>query len=405
MKGPPESGQRLLGDCQLSMGCEQNAGVGNLFRSALFRIEADKRGDTLITLCLKLAMAKAPPKGKRPKQMLLEDEAVLRGQPKKPRDPDHPHRPIDPLPDRVEPCLALLAKRVPAVGDWSFEIKWDGYRLEVHVEPGRVRILTRGGHDWTHRFPAIEAAAMALGPTTMILDGEAVVLDDAGRSNFGMLQAALGGRGGKRLAGEALFYAFDLLYFDGHDLRGMEQQERRQILENVIGDGGSVIRLSEEIEGDGSAILETVCEFGLEGIIAKDRRAPYRSGRKGDWLKLKCIQSDGFVVVGFEPSTKVPGAISRLLLAARQGESLVYVGGVGTGFTDKMARDLRKQLAAMPAKEPPVPLKRKNAVFCEPAFVAEITYTEITSDGKLRHPSFKGLRELADNVDIFEHKK
>ncbi|OMQ44915.1 non-homologous end-joining DNA ligase [Ensifer sp. 1H6] len=344
-------------------------------------------------------------KGKRPKQLLLDDDAVLRGQPKRPRDPDQPRLSLDLMPDRIEPCLALLAKRVPTAGDWSFEIKWDGYRLAVHVEAGRVRILTRGGHDWTHRFAAIEAAAKALGPATMILDGEAVVLDDAGRSNFGMLQAALGGRGGKRVADEALFYAFDLLYFDGHDLRGMEQQERRQILENVIGDGGSVIRLSEEIEGDGAVILETVCEFGLEGIIAKDRRAPYRSGRKGDWLKLKCIQSDSFVVVGFEPSTKVTGAISRLLLAARQGDELVYVGGVGTGFTDKMARDLRKQLSAMPAKVPPVTLKRKNAIFCEPAFVAEITYTEITSDGKLRHPSFKGLRELVDNVDVFELKK
>ncbi|WP_457584626.1 non-homologous end-joining DNA ligase [Ensifer canadensis] len=348
-------------------------------------------------------MAKAPPK--RPKHLLLDEDAVLRGQPKKPRDPGQPRLPFDPMPDRVEPCLALLAKKVPAAGDWSYEVKWDGYRLAVHVEPSRVRILTRGGHDWTHRFPAIEVAAKALGPSTMILDGEAVVLDDKGRSNFGMLQAALGGRGGKRVAGEALFYAFDLLYFDGHDLRGMEQQERRVMLEDAIGGANATIWLSDEIEGEGAAILETVCEFGLEGIIAKDRRAPYRSGRKGDWLKLKCIQSDGFVVVGFEPSTKVPGAISRLLLAARQGESLVYVGGVGTGFTDKMARDLRKQLAAMPAKVPPVALKRKNAVFCEAVFVAEITYTEMTSDGKLRHPSFKGLRELADNVDIFELKK
>ncbi|WP_348272073.1 non-homologous end-joining DNA ligase [Ensifer sp. Root31] len=311
----------------------------------------------------------------------------------------------DPMPDRVEPCLALLAKKVPAAGDWAFEIKWDGYRLAVHIEPSRVRILTRGGHDWTHRFPAIEAAAKVLGPTAMILDGEAVVLDEAGRSNFGMLQAALGGRGGKRVAGEALFYAFDLLYFDGHDLRGLHQRERRMILEDTIEEGAPIIRVSEEIEGEGAAILAQACKFRLEGIIAKDRRAPYRSGRKGDWLKLKCHRSDGFVVVGYEPSTKVRGAISRLLLAARRGDELVYVGGVGTGFTDKMTRDLRKQLAAMPPKVPPVALKRNNVVFCEPAFVAEVTYTEITSDGKLRHPSFKGLRELADNADVFELKK
>ncbi|WP_312367038.1 non-homologous end-joining DNA ligase [Ensifer sp.] len=349
-------------------------------------------------------MAKSPPKAKRRKHLLLDEDAVLRGQARKPRDPDRPRLPFDPMPDRVEPCLALLAKNVPP-GDWAFEMKWDGYRLEVNIEPSGVRIITRGGHDWTHRFPAIEAAAKALGPTTMILDGEAVVLDDAGRSNFGMLQAALGGRGGKRVAGEAQFYAFDLLYFDGHDLRGMEQHERRHLLETAIDQSSAVIRLSEEIEGEGAAVLAQACKIGLEGIIAKNRQAPYRSGRIGDWLKLKCTQSDGFVVVGYEPSTKVPGAISRLLLAARQGNDLVYVGGVGTGFTDKMARDLRKQLSAMPAKAPPVSVKRKNAVFCEPAFVAEITYTEITSDGKLRHPSFKGMRELADNVDVFELKK
>ena len=349
-------------------------------------------------------MAKAPPKDKRPKQLLLDEEAVLRSQPRKPRDPDQARLPFDPIPDRVEPCLALLAKKVPS-GDWAFEIKWDGYRLAVHVEPSGVRILTRGGHDWTHRFPAIEAAAKALGPSTMILDGEAVVLDDVGRSNFGMLQAALGGRGGKRVAGEALFYAFDLLYFDGHDLRGMDQRERRMILEDTIDEGASIIRVSEEIEGEAAAILAQACRVGLEGIIAKNRKAPYRSGRKGDWLKLKCTQSEGFIVVGFEPSTKVPGAISRLLLAAKQDGELVYVGGVGTGFTNRMARDLRKQLAAMPAKAPPVALKRKSAVFCEPTFVAEITYTEITSDGKLRHPSFKGMREFADNVDVFELKK
>ncbi|NOV21650.1 hypothetical protein E5S70_37775 [Ensifer adhaerens] len=127
--------------------------------------------------------------------MILEDEAVPHGQPDKPRDPDQPRLQFDPIPERVEPCLALLAWRTPGGGDWAFEIKWDGCRLAVHVEPSRVRILARGGHGWTHRFPAIEAEAKALGPTTMILDGEAVVLDDAGRSNFGMLQAALGGRG------------------------------------------------------------------------------------------------------------------------------------------------------------------------------------------------------------------
>lgn len=125
---------------------------------------------------------------------------------------------FDPMPDRIEPCLALLKRKPPRGNDWTFEIKWDGYRLAIHVEPSGVRLLTRGGHDWTHRFPAIAKAAEALGPTRMILDGEAVVLDEEGRSDFGLLQRSLGGSGkaaGKAASHDAIFNAFDLLYLDG----------------------------------------------------------------------------------------------------------------------------------------------------------------------------------------------
>lgn len=119
------------------------------------------------------------------------------------------------MPSRIEPCLALLKPAVPSGGDWLFEIKWDGYRLAIHIEPGQVRIVTRGGHDWTHRFPAIAAGAAALNVQTAILDGEAVVMDANGRSDFVALQRSLGGRGGKRTSTESMFMAFDLLYLDG----------------------------------------------------------------------------------------------------------------------------------------------------------------------------------------------
>ncbi|TCU04832.1 ATP dependent DNA ligase-like protein [Rhizobium sullae] len=138
------------------------------------------------------------------------------------------------MPERIEPCLALLKTKPPTGPEWVYEITWDGYRLAVHIEPKRVRIITRGGHDWTHRFPAIEQAAKQLGVATAILDGEAVVLDEQGRPNFGLLQQALGGRGGKRNSGEALFMAFDLLYFDGRDLTEMELSARRHLLEGLI---------------------------------------------------------------------------------------------------------------------------------------------------------------------------
>lgn len=175
---------------------------------------------------------------------------------------------VDTMPLRVEPCLALLAKNPPKGPNWVLEVKWDGYRLAVHVEPERVRILTRGGHNWTDRFPAIAQAARNFG-TTMILDGEAVVLDEQGRSDFGLLQQALGGRGGKRSSSEAILYAFDLLYFDGYDISRLELAERRCMLEDLLKDQNGAIRLSEEVEGDGAVLLRSACEFGLEGIIAR----------------------------------------------------------------------------------------------------------------------------------------
>ena len=181
----------------------------------------------------------------------------------------------------------------------------------------------------------------------MILDGEAVVLDDQGRSDFGALQNALGGRGGKRNAAAVIFYAFDLLYLDGHDITRMDQAERRALLDDVLADSDGNIRLSEEIDADGELLMQSACEHGLEGIIAKNRHRPYRSGRTGDWLKIKSVQSESFVVVGYEPSTTMPGAIASVLLAARKGNSLVYVGSVGTGFKDSVARDMRKQLDQM----------------------------------------------------------
>jgi bifunctional non-homologous end joining protein LigD len=246
------------------------------------------------------------------------------------------------MPARIEPCLALLKAKPPKGDDWVYEIKWDGYRLSVHVGPTGIRILTRGGHDWTDRFPAIKQAALWLPVGTAILDGEAVVLDEQGRSDFGLLQQSLGGRGGRKSSSDAIFMAFDLLYFDGHDLRNSELDMRRHLLEDLVppGEKGD-IRLSEEIEADGDQLLASACELGLEGIIAKQRRAPYRSGRGGDWVKIKCTQSDGFVIVGYEKSTASFGGIGRLLLAARKGNELVYVGGVGTGFNERSAAELR----------------------------------------------------------------
>ncbi|ULJ74405.1 ATP-dependent DNA ligase [Rhizobium gallicum] len=286
-----------------------------------------------------------PPKSK---PLLSEPDKPVRSRPRKPRDPAQPNLPLDPMPERIEPCLALLKPRPPKGPEWAFEIKWDGYRLAAHIEPKGVRIITRGGHDWTDRFPAIAKAAKKLDVATAILDGEAVVLDDQGRSDFGLLQQSLGGRGGTRTSNEAIFMA--------------------------------------------------------EGIIAKDRESTYRSGRLGDWLKIKCVQSDGFAIVGYEHSFVARAGIGSLLLAARHGKELVYVGSVGTGFNERTAHELREALDKLKVKKPPVEYsgRRKYIVWVKPTMVAEVEYRAWTRDGKLRQSSYKGLRDAEENAGIYE---
>ncbi|MGO7308825.1 non-homologous end-joining DNA ligase [Rhizobium ruizarguesonis] len=342
-------------------------------------------------------MAKVPRKSSQ--ALLLEPSAPLRGRARKPRDPKQPQLSIDPMPARVEPCLALLKQKPPSGPEWFYEIKWDGYRVAVHVDIGGVKVLTRGGHDWSHRFPAIAQEAKSFG-TTMILDGEAVVLDEAGRSDFGALQRALGGRGGKQRADAAVLFAFDLLYLDGHDISGMELTARRHFLEELLKKHTGSIRLSEEFEGNGADFLQAACEHGLEGIIAKKRDAPYRSGRLGDWLKIKCVQSDSFFIIGYEPSTAAIGGIGRLLLGAYKNDAITYVGGVGTGFKERETQKLRRDLDTIRTAKPAVDLKRKGVVWVQPTLIAEIEYRAWTDDGKLRHSSFKGLRDVQDNASV-----
>jgi len=307
----------------------------------------------------------------------------------------------EPMPRRVDPCVATLVDKPPKGPEWTFEVKWDGYRLAVHVEPGEVRAITRGGYDWSKKFGSIVAEARELGHTTMIIDGEAVVLDDQGRSDFGLLQRAVGRRPSLHDVAEIIFYAFDLLYLDGQDLRMMPLAERRQLLEPIVAGRTGAIRFSEEVHADGAEFFRVACEMGLEGIIAKRRDKPYRSGRRPEWLKIKCARRDTFVIVGYEAST-LPGAIGRLLLAARKGDDFVYVGGCGTGWTNQESTALRELLNAIPADRPAVALKRKGAVFSRPLLVADIEYRAWTQDGKLRHPSFKGVREMEGPTEVFE---
>jgi bifunctional non-homologous end joining protein LigD len=304
---------------------------------------------------------------------------------------------LDPMPARVEPCLAELTAKPPKGDKWGYEIKWDGYRAHVHRETSGVRILTKNGHDWAHKFPAIAGAALALSPTTYIMDGEIVVFDDQGRSDFNLLISSLGGRAGTKPAADAIFVAFDLFYQNGHDLRRMEYSSRRRILQEGLEGITGAIRLSEEFDADPDVLFKHACEFGLEGIIAKDREAPHTPGRTGVWRKIKCIQSDTFRIIGYEPSS-TPGTLSSLLLAQDDNGTLTYVGSVGTGFKDRDRRGLKSQLDKQKIAKPEIPVNtaRKNLVFVQPTLYAEIEYRGWTQDRKLRHASFKGLRDPED---------
>ncbi|MGF9566686.1 non-homologous end-joining DNA ligase [Neorhizobium sp. BT27B] len=348
-------------------------------------------------------MTKTP----RSKPLLRDTEAPLRSRPRKKRNPSEPQLPFDPIPDRVEPALAQLKAKPPQGSEWSWEVKWDGYRLAVHIEPQGVRILTRGGHDWTDRFPAIEQAARALGPATMIIDGEAVVLDAEGRSDFGLLQQSLGasGKSAGNQASDAILYAFDLLYLDGHDLRGVEYRSRRHLLEDTVKDQDGAIRLSETLDADPAVLLDHACRLGLEGIVGKHRDQPYRSGRTGDWVKVKCVESEAFFIVGYEPSAASPAGFGSLVLGAYRDGEIVDVGSVGTGFREAEAIKLRKMLEKLrwKQKQPPVPdTEKADVVWVHPTLIAEIEFRAWTADGKLRHAAYKGLRERQDNADVFQ---
>ncbi len=342
----------------------------------------------------------------RSKPLLRDTDAPIRSRPRRKRNPAQPQFPFDPMPERVEPALAQLKAHPPAGPDWGWEVKWDGYRLAVHIEPRGVRILTRNGHDWTHRFPAIAQAARALGPASMIIDGEAVVLDEEGRSDFGLLQQSLGASGKKlgNCASDAILYAFDLMYLDGHDLRGMEYRSRRHLLEETLNGQDGAIRLSEELDADPALLLEHARHLGLEGIIGKHREQPYRSGRTGDWVKVKCIESEAFFIIGYQPSATSPNGFASLALAAYRHSALVYVGNVGTGFKDAEASPLRAMMDRLKwrQKKPPVDqVDESGIVWVQPALIAEIEFRAWTDSGKLRQAAYKGLRELQDNADVF----
>jgi len=313
----------------------------------------------------------------------------------------------------IEPMKAKLVEKPPAAGDWIYELKFDGIRLIAVKGDKKVSLLSRNQNDLSARFPEIVHAIQNLPARECVVDGEVVALDEEGRSSFQLLQAReIEGR-----KSPVYFYAFDLLQLDGKSLVGLPLQARKSVLEKLCADVGDPIRYSGAIGGDAKRLLEEVKRRGLEGIIGKQRNSVYEPGRRsGEWIKLKCVEQQEFVIGGYTPPQGARKHFGAILVGYYENKKLVFAGKVGTGFTTKSLAMLYKKFRAeerpdcpfvdLPSKQNGqwvqgiTPSMMRKMHWVNPVFVCEIKFAEWTRDRKLRAPVFLGLREDKRAADV-----
>ena len=302
-----------------------------------------------------------------------------------------------PMPRSVSPMLATLATRPPSGDSWLYEVKWDGVRALCFIEDNELRIFSRSGKRCEQQYPELSVLPRHVKASQAILDGEIAVLDDKGRSSFNMIQPRISVTDANSVAHLSRstpvnLFLFDLLYLDGHDLRGVPLEERKRLLSEIVSPSDRIL-VSDFFTVDGAAMLEAAKANGLEGIVAKARGSRYEGRRSRDWVKVKVVTSDDFVIGGFTHGER--DYFSSLVLGLYDGQKLTHAGQVGTGFNEKSLKEIYGKIEPLITKKSPFTGTVKalrDVTWVQPELVAEIKYLEMTPDGLLRAPVFVALR-------------
>jgi bifunctional non-homologous end joining protein LigD len=308
--------------------------------------------------------------------------------------------------------MLAASGELPRDGDrYAFEMKWDGVRAVVYVEGGRVRALTRNDREVVASYPELRRLGAALGTRQVVLDGELVAFDEHGRPSFGRLQQRMHVTNASQVRSltksvPVAYLVFDVMHLEGRSLLGLPYSERRQILEELALDGPSWAT-PPVFDGDGDAAFEASRANGLEGVVAKRLDSPYEPGRRsGAWLKVKNFRTQEVVICGWKPGEgRRAGGIGSLLLGINTDRGLLYAGHVGTGFTQAKLAELAAMLRPIERKTSPyddeVPRQfARDARWVTPKYVGEVVFGEWTADGRLRHPSWRGLRPDKNPADV-----
>jgi len=304
------------------------------------------------------------------------------------------------MPSAIYPQLATLVAEPPAGDKWLHEIKFDGYRLIAYIKKNKIKLITRNQNDWTSKFPVIKNELAKLNLSTAILDGELVAINNKKQFDFQLLQNSIHNKDTSAL----IYYVFDIIYYDQHDLSHLPLLERKKILNNILPKKKSTLRYSDHVVGEGKKVFINACKLGLEGIMSKAADSPYVQKRTHHWLKAKCKKRQEFIIGGYTKPRGERKYFGSLLIGTHlPNKKLKYCGHVGTGFSDETLKMMANLLAKYETNQMPfaeLPPDVKNVTWLKPELVAEVEFSDWTQDKILRQPSFKGLRSDKSSKEI-----